>query len=120
MTFSSIVKLSVLCLCLPFAQGIQRLPHSLHRLNTSRRLQEGSSGSASVSSDNHSEDVGAFLAASRSTSDLVTTRMPRLHGKVNVKHHAGLLNIDGNPNNNIFYWHFAAESNPERKPLVIW
>jgi serine carboxypeptidase-like clade II len=45
-----------------------------------------------------------------------------LPGQPNVsfKHYAGYVSVSPTSQKALFYWFFEAESEPEKKPLVLW
>ncbi|GMF26885.1 unnamed protein product [Phytophthora fragariaefolia] len=51
--------------------------------------------------------------------DLVQ-HLPGLDPAANVTQHAGRIAMDDSEKNVIFYWHFQAEQNADRAPLVVW
>ncbi|KAJ0399841.1 hypothetical protein ATCC90586_005383 [Pythium insidiosum] len=90
-----------------------------------KEVRRRTQGGADVTSSDEvwgPSDHGRELleAAEDPVDDLVKTAMPGLAERITLTHHAGRIAVDGSTANKIFYWHFAAATNAENAPLVIW
>ncbi|KAG6611658.1 Serine protease family S10 [Phytophthora cinnamomi] len=93
---------------------------SAQRLHpTSQRALELQTQTQPEQQQEQEEETAERVLSTDDEGDLVSN-LPGLDSTIHVTQHAGRIALGDNDKNTIFYWHFQADKDADKVPLVIW